>query len=237
MDFSLELEKRVKAGINYRALKMEIRKAEEGQEESGIVEGYATTFNAPYILCESEFMGQKLRIIEQVDRNAFKDCDLSDVIMQYDHQGRVYARTSNGTLSLADDDHGMKITANLGGTTEGRKLYEEIKGGYTNKMSFGFTIDDEECLERSADDGYTELVYTIKRIGKLYDVSAVSLPANDGTEISARNRFSTEVEKRMAEAKEKEAEQKQIEEEQRKAQEKALAEEKAKWLWLQKNKE
>lgn len=222
MELSLELEKRVKAGINFRSLHMEIRKAEKTEDDTYIVEGYATTFDDPYILYEWEDFGEKVRILEQVDKEAFKECDLSDVIMQYDHQGRVYARTGNGTLELIQDNHGLLVRANLGGTSEGKKLYEEIKGGYTNKMSFGFTIKDEERLEKKADDGATEILYTIKSIGKLYDVSAVSLPANDGTEISARTRFDAEVEKRKAEAeKQKEATQKQDEE---RAKEKELKE-------------
>lgn len=213
MELSLELEKRVKVGINFRSLHMEIRKAEKTEDDTYIVEGYATTFDDPYILYEWEDFGEKVRILEQVDKEAFKECDLSDVIMQYDHQGRVYARTGNGTLELIQDNHGLLVRANLGGTSEGKKLYEEIKGGYTNKMSFGFTIKDEERLEKKADDGATEILYTIKSIGKLYDVSAVSLPANDGTEISARTRFDAEVEKRKAEAEQqKEATQKQDEE-------------------------
>jgi hypothetical protein len=103
--------------------------------------------------------------------------------MQYDHQGRVFARISNDTLSLEEDEHGLKIRANLGGTTLGRQLYEEIKGGYTNKMSFGFTVDADD-IKADKDGNYLR---TIRKIGKLFDVSAVSLPANDYTEISARN--------------------------------------------------
>jgi HK97 family phage prohead protease len=111
---------------------------------------------------------------------------MSDVIMQYDHEGRVFARIANGTLKLEADDHGLKITANLGGTEIGRQLFEEIEGGYTNKMSFGFTVADEKKERRKAEDGHVTILRTITKIGKLYDVSAVSLPANDATEISSR---------------------------------------------------
>ena len=107
---------------------------------------------------------------------------MDDVIMQYDHEGRVFARLSNNTLKLDVDEHGLKVTAYLGGTELGRNLYEEIKGGYTNKMSFGFTVTDDEVKADGKD-----YLRTIKSIGKLYDVSAVSIPANDYTEISARS--------------------------------------------------
>ena len=158
---------------------METRTAEDGGK---IVEGYATTFEQPYEL----WRDAETTVSEQVDRNAFAETDMSDVIMQYDHEGRVFARISNGTLALESDDHGLKIRADLGGTEIGRQLFEEIQGGYTNKMSFGFTVTgDERKITRDA-DGHINVLRTITKIGKLYDVSAVSLPANDATEISAR---------------------------------------------------
>ncbi len=161
------------------ATEMETRTAEDG---AMIVEGYATTFNQAYRLAGDE----KITVMEQVDRNAFAETDMSDVIMQYDHEGRVFARVANGTLRLEDDEHGLKITANLGGTEIGRQLFEEIRGGYTNKMSFGFTVAGDR-RERSKDaEGHVTILRTITKIGKLFDVSAVSLPANDATEISSR---------------------------------------------------
>ena len=125
---------------------------------------------------------------ESIDSRAFDDCDMADVIMQYDHQGRVFARTGNGTLTLSADAHGLRIRADLGGTEGGRQLYDEIRGGYTNKMSFGFTVSkDERTEERDNETGKVTVHRKITGIKKLYDVSAVSLPANDATEMSARN--------------------------------------------------
>lgn len=161
---------------------LETRTEDDGQM---IVEGYAATFDQPYVLrADDEF---ELR--EQIDRNAFSETDMSDVIMQYDHQGRVFARTRNNTLSVEPDEHGLKIRARLDGTEIGRQLYEEIRGGYTDKMSFGFTVDPKKDVrEKVRDgDGRTKVLRTIGGVRKLYDVSAVSLPANDATEISARN--------------------------------------------------
>ena len=158
---------------------METRSAEDG---SMIVEGYATTFNQPYEL----WRDNEMTVSEQVDRNAFAETDMTDVIMQYDHEGRVFARIGNGTLALESDEHGLKIRANLGGTEIGRQLFEEIQGGYTNKMSFGFTVTGDERKTTRDPDGHITVLRTITKIGKLYDVSAVSLPANDATEISAR---------------------------------------------------
>ena len=176
------LEDKLNEGRQYRAV-MEIRAVDPVTDEK-VVEGYATTFNQPYELYRDDFY----TVREQVDPHAFDGTDMSDVIMQYDHEGRVFARGSNNTLSLTVDDHGLRIRADLGGTEIGRQLYEEIKGGYTNKMSFGFTVDkDERVVEEDHETGKTTVLRTITSIGKLYDVSAVSLPANNATEISARN--------------------------------------------------
>ena len=165
--------RRIDAGL------METRTAEDGAK---IVEGYATTFNQPYQL----WRDQEMTVNEQVDRNAFAETDMTDVIMQYDHEGRVFARIGNGTLDIEPDEHGLRIRANLGGTEIGRQLFEEIQGGYTNKMSFGFTVTGEERKVTKDADGHITVLRTITKIGKLFDVSAVSLPANDATEISAR---------------------------------------------------
>ena len=169
---------KIKNGREYRQMVVE---PVEGVTDQ-IVEGYATTFNQPYTLYSFDDDRGTHAVREQVAPDAFKEADMSDVIMQYDHAGRVFARLSNGTLSLETDDHGLKVRANLGGTEIGRQLYEEIQGGYTDKMSFGFTVADDDFVP----DG-TDYLRTIIRIGKLYDVSAVSLPANDFTEISARS--------------------------------------------------
>ena len=158
---------------------MEIRSADDG---GMFVEGYATTYNQPYQLWRDKDM----TVNEQVDPHAFDETDMTDVIMQYDHEGRVFARIANGTLELTSDEHGLKVVANLGGTAIGRQLYEEIQGGYTNKMSFGFTVTGEKKKTTKDADGHVTILRTITRIGKLYDVSAVSLPANDATEISSR---------------------------------------------------
>ena len=172
------MDQKIKQGREYRKMILEVRDTEEDADNYR-VSGYATTFDQPYVLYH---LDNDRVVEEQVDRNAFDNTDRSDTIMQYDHEGRVFARVSNDTLKLTVDDHGLLVEAFLGGTEIGRNLYEEIKGGYTNKMSFGFTVTEDDIAETK--NGYLR---TIKSIGKLYDVSAVSLPANDYTEISARS--------------------------------------------------
>lgn len=180
------IEDRLNEGRQYRNIDVTAferrTEGEEGNSEK-IVSGYATTFNDPYILWTEP--GYVIR--EQIDRAAFDECDMTDVIMQYDHQGRVFARTSNNTLATEPDDTGLHIRAKLGGTEIGRQLYEEIDGGYTTKMSFGFKVEEDRRDKAEKEDGTIEILRTITKISKLYDVSAVSLPANDATSISARS--------------------------------------------------
>ena len=149
------------------------------------VNGYATTFDDPYVLFED----RDVVVREVISHDVLADADMSDVIMQYDHEGRVFARTSNGTLTIEPDAHGLAVSADLGGTDLGRGLYQEIKGGYITKMSWAFTVADggDEWISEAAPDGRTLETRLIRRVRKVYDVSAVSLPANDASEISARH--------------------------------------------------
>ena len=187
----------VKSDREYRDMTIEIRAAEteDAPDERKMVTGYASTFNEPYTLYEND----DWRFNEVVDARAFDNTDMSDVIMQYDHEGRVFARMSNNTLTVIPDERGLLIEADLGGTELGRQLYEEIRGGYTNKMSFGFTVDGEDYLDTKDADGKALTVRTITSVRKLYDVSAVSLPANDATSISVRTLTDGEIERIQAE--------------------------------------
>ena len=193
----------VKSDREYRDMTMEVRTAEtdEAPDERKMVTGYASTFNEPYTLYEDE----NWRFNEVVDARAFDNTDMSDVILQYDHCGRVFARISNNTLTVTPDEKGLLIEADLGGTELGRQLFEEIRGGYTNKMSFGFTVDGEDYLDTKDTDGKALTVRTITSVRKLYDVSAVSLPANDATSISVRSLTDGEIERIRAERLEAEA--------------------------------
>lgn len=176
----MKIDEKISMGRQFRSMQM--RAKEESDEGSFLVEGYATTFNQAYRLYEDE----DIVIDEMVDAHAFDETDMNDVIFQYNHEGRVFARTRNNTLSCVPDEHGLLIKADLGGTEEGRKLCEEIRGGYTDRMSFGFTVSKDKVEEVKSDDSRRKYVRSIIKIGKLYDVSAVSIPANDFTEISAR---------------------------------------------------
>ena len=158
-----------------------------GDDDSMIVEGYASTFDIPYTLEGSD-------IKETILSSALEGADMSDVIFQYDHNGPVMARTRNETLQLSVDAHGLHVRADLSGCKQGRDLYESIKNGLVDRMSWGFMV---------ADDGweydFETNSQTITRISKVYDVSAVSIPANQGTDIYARSAFDGAIEKARTE--------------------------------------
>ena len=158
------------------------------ENEDFIVEGYATTFNDPYTLFEWDGIAYK----EQIDRHAFDEADVSDVIFQFDHEGKVYARQKNGTLMLNVDDHGLHVRADLSKTENSRSMYEDIKAGLVSEMSFAFTVREDSW------DNETH-TRTISKIKKVYDVSAVSIPANPNTDISARSYFEGVIEAEKAE--------------------------------------
>lgn len=171
-------------GRQYRNIDMS--RIERRKEDNGdmIVEGYATLFEQPYLL----WAFPRMEVWEVIDRNAFAETDMSDVIMQYNHEGRVFARGSNSTLAVGPDDIGLHTRARLSGTTLGREIFEEIDGGYSTKMSFGFSVKKDKRDEtEDHETGMIKVVRRVLSISKLYDVSVVSLPANDATSISARS--------------------------------------------------
>ena len=173
----------------YRDLKIEIEERKEG-EESYIVRGYASTFE-PYVLFADE-NGTEYK--EQIDPHAFDECDMSDVVFRIDHEGAVYARSSAGTLKISVDEHGLRDEADLSKTPNARNLYEDIKAGNYPKQSFAFTVTEDKYDKK-------EHLRTILKIGKLYDVSPVSFPANSGTEldIATRDYFNGVIEAEKAE--------------------------------------
>ena len=160
----------------------------EQKEEGKIIEGYAVVFNQETVLYSYEGIDYK----EVIDRNAFNDVNLKDVVLNIDHNGKPLARTKNNTLELSIDDKGLFIRADLSGTEAGRQAHEEISGGYFDKMSFAFSVK-ESSYNR---DTRTS---TITKIDRLYDVSVVTFPAYEQTTVSARSFFEAEAEKEAME--------------------------------------
>lgn len=177
----------LKDGREYRSLQdFSLVPREEGSEEYG-VKGTAVVFDTPTVLFECD----GVKYCEIIDRHAFDGCDLSDVIFNYNHGGKVVARLRNKTLALHVTERGLEVEADLSGTQAGRELYEEIDGGYIDKMSFSFSVREAKY------DSVTH-TRTITKVKKLYDVSAVDIPAYEETSISARSFFTEEHGKELA---------------------------------------
>ena len=147
---------------------------EDGKQELW-VEGYAARFNSPTVLFEMGGVEYK----EQVASDAFAEAKMDDVIFNYNHGGRVMARTRNKTLQLAVDENGLFIRARLDGTEEGRSLYRDIQNGYIDRMSYRYTVAAEAYDNENR-------TWTLLRVKRLYDVSAVDIPAYEDTSIEAR---------------------------------------------------
>lgn len=120
------------------------------------------------------------KIYEKFSREAFRNTDMSDIILQFDHEGPVYARKSNGSLIVEVDDTGIFIAADLSRTQRGKELYDDISTGMITKMSWGF---------RTGEYRFNKDTQTIEHLSvkKIFDVSAVSIPANEDTELHARS--------------------------------------------------
>jgi len=168
---------------NYRSF--EVRASEDG----AFVEGYALVFDTAETMYEYDGIQYK----EQIRSGALNNTLMQDVVLNFNHGGKPVARTKNGTLSLQIDNRGLHIRADLSGTDEGRKLYEEVKGGYLDKMSFAFTINADEYNKE-------QHLRTITEVKRIYDVAIVDIPAYESTSVQARSFFEAEAEREAAEA-------------------------------------
>ena len=165
----------MKDNREYRS--MELR-AVNDEEKRYVVEGYASTFQ-PYVLFTQDGIDYK----EQIEPTAFDGADMSDVVFRIDHEGKVYARTSAGTLQLWTDEHGLGQRADLSRTAAARELFADIEAGNYPKMSFAFTVAE-------GGDTYDRKSHTriINRIAKVFDVSPCAFVANPTTELSVSTR-------------------------------------------------
>lgn len=153
-----------------RILNVEFRTPEE--DNKMIVEGYAITFNSPATHGYTEIINDR----------ALDNCDMSDVPLKYNHEDShlIMARTRNKSLELKKDEKGLFIRAELIDTQSNKDIYKSIKAGLIDKMSFAFTVREDEY-------DYDTDTRKILDIDKLYDVSVVDIPFYDSTSVYARN--------------------------------------------------
>lgn len=162
----------------YRAMELRIETAEPGENPTYRVEGYASTFD-PYVLATIDGVDYN----ERIEPTAFDEADMSDVVFRLEHEGRVYARTSAGSVELWTDEHGLAQRTDLSRTQSAREVFADIVAGNYPQMSFAFSVaPDGDYFEKET---HTRV---ITRIAKVYDVSPVSFPANPYTELSVSTR-------------------------------------------------
>lgn len=166
--------------LNLDNLNIELREKNEDEDGKMIIEGYAAVFNSKTLIGSEDY-----GFYESIDRKAFEGADMKDVPLKYNHGDSypILARTRNKSLTLKTDDKGLFIHAELLDTQANRDMYKSIKAGLLDKMSFAFTIKDEEI-----DDARSKTPHRIiKKIDRLFDVSVVDLPAYDDTSVYARS--------------------------------------------------
>lgn len=155
-------------------------------DDTMTIEGYACVFDS---ITDLGYW------YEVVSRDAFEECDMSDVCMKYNHEDNmlIMARTRNGSLQLYVDDHGLKMRASLIDTTQNRDLYKMIQARLLDKMSFAFVV--KEASWEFDHDGTGKDLRKILKIDKLFDVSVVDVPAYESTDVYTRSKEQIEKEK------------------------------------------
>jgi len=177
----------------YRHFDFELReKTEDGKM---IVVGQPVIFGVETVLWEYDGIQYK----EVIDSRALDEAKMDDVVLNIDHEGKPAAKTKNGTLKLFLRHDGLYMEADLSKNTTGRELYEDIRNGFYDKMSFAFKVR-EDSYDRET---HTR---TILKIERIYDVSAVTWAAYEQTSLSARSWAEARHEIEAAEAAKKQAE-------------------------------
>lgn len=182
----------------YRSMELRTLSTDDG-ENLYMVEGYASTFE-PYKMMTVDGVD----LYERIAPTAFDEADLSDVVFRVDHEGRVYARTSAGTVKIWTDEHGLANRTDLSKTQASRALYDDIAAGNYPRMSFAFRVGKDH-FDRATN------TRVIEKIDKVFDISPVVFPANPGTELSVATRdyFNGVIEMEKAERLERERREKQ----------------------------
>lgn len=169
------------AEITKRVGSLHVERRDEGEEPSLRVAGHASVFDSPTLIGSKRW-----GYVERIAPGAFEGRTGDDVRFLINHEGIPLARTTNGTLNLEEDSIGLMSRAVLADVPESRTLFTLIERGDVSQMSFAFTIAEDEWRTMPEDHdtfpGMEER--TIKRVGQLYDVSAVTYPAYAAADIN-----------------------------------------------------
>lgn len=163
-------------------------RAVQEEENEGRVEGHAAVFDSKTNIGNWFY--------EVIERGAFDNCDFDDVLFFVNHNigkiplARSRRNNGNSTMQLSIDDIGLFVRADLDveNNSEARTLHSSITRGDIDGMSFSFRIK-EQRWENLDTDMPTRV---ITKFAKVYEVSAVNMPAYNDTDISARDESALE---------------------------------------------
>ena len=173
--FSLEVRNRV-AGLRVEQL--------ADETPSRTIVGYAAVFDSWSDPINGWFK-------EKIDRHAFDDCDMSDVIMCFNHSiNDLLARTTSGTLQLSIDDHGLRFSFEAPHTARGDEMLELVRRGDISQCSFRFSVAEDVWAYADNSNALEMSERTVLKIAKLYDTSLVVYPAYPDTEALMRLKLS-----------------------------------------------
>ena len=169
-----------KENKEFRFKDVEVR-ADNNEQDKLIIEGYPCVFEQETLIGDESWGWY-----EKIARGAFDGCDFKDACLNFNHGDSkfVLARVKNGSMQLSIDDYGLKMRAELqANITDHVDVYNSVKSGLLDKMSFAFTVEKSE-----SDESRSPILRTITKIDKLWDTSIVTVPAYEGTSIYARSR-------------------------------------------------
>lgn len=174
-----------KKELERRSYNFEVRA--EGTETGGVITGRPIVYNSRTDLGWFD---------EIIEPGALDSADLTDVRFLVNHDtkkiplARSRRNTPNSTMQLLTDNEGLSIRVNLDteNNADAKSLYSAVNRGDISGMSFMFGVDDEEWENLESDHPTRH----IKKISTVVEVSAVTFPAYEATEINARSKEALE---------------------------------------------
>ncbi|MDA7025046.1 HK97 family phage prohead protease [Bacillus sp. CLL-7-23] len=175
-------------GVEIRTLQEGALKAHSEEDGPKMISGYALKFGT-----RSQNLGG---FIEMIDKRALDHTDMSDVRALIDHDpSKILGRTSADTLKLNVDDIGLRFDVTLPNTQYANDLYENLRLGNISNCSFGFLLaKDGDSFTRDQETGLP--LRSLRNISKLTDVSVVTYPAYEDTDVSIAKRHLEQFQKR-----------------------------------------
>ena len=168
----MDMQKLYRSAYNPKYIMRAIDPSSEDSKEQKVT-GLALRFNEPTVL----FSVGGIDYLEVIDPRALDNCDMSDVVLTRNHNNdRLLARTKNGTLQLSVTSEGLEFTAELADTQLGEDTFKLIKRGDIDGCSFGGYVEEESYNVET----HTR---TILKMSSLFDISAVTFPAYESTNV------------------------------------------------------